>query len=82
MTAKSASQIIPGKLVDFIQREGGALAVSYNPDLNGDDKWTAALHFGKEAEDSDMVGGAAYGIGPTFYEAFGGMMRDLGELPS
>ncbi|QZE10561.1 hypothetical protein SEA_SCOOBYDOOBYDOO_246 [Mycobacterium phage ScoobyDoobyDoo] len=80
MTVKNPSQVIPGKIVDFLEREGGAMAVNYNPELEGDDKWTAAIHFGKEAEDSDMVGGAAYGIGSTFMEAFGGMMRDLGEI--
>lgn len=77
MPTKSPSQVIPGKLVDFLEREGGALAVNFNPDISSEDKWTAALHFGREAEDSPMAAGAAYGIGPTFFDAFGAMLREL-----
>jgi hypothetical protein len=74
---KAPALIIPGKALDFLKTVGGVIAVSYSPELTSDDKWTAAVHFGREAEDSPMAEGAAYGVGATAYDAFGNMMKDL-----
>lgn len=49
-----------GLLID----EGGQLVVSYDESLgDGSQPWTVSLVVGREAPDSDMAGGAAYGIG-------------------
>lgn len=74
---KAASLVVPGKLIDFLRKEGGRLGLSYNPEISTDEKWTAACEFGREADDSDMVGGAAYGVGRSSADAFGAMMSDL-----
>lgn len=41
-------------------------------------KWTTAIEWGKEAEDSPMVGAAAYGMGETAQEATLAAMREAG----
>jgi hypothetical protein len=54
----------------------GALAVTLS-----DTDVVAGYHFGREAPDSDMVGGAAYGMGPTLGAALLGVLADLGIEP-
>lgn len=49
-----------GRLFSLLRSQGGHLGFGYNPD-NGE--WLIALVFGKEAEDSDMAGGASYALG-------------------
>lgn len=56
-------------------KEGGVLAVTER-----DGRYVAGYQFGREAEDSDMAGGAAYGIGDTVYEALNSLVADLGGL--
>lgn len=58
------------KLVDDLSQQdgGGSFAVQRNEDA-GVPVWMVSYEFGKEAEDSDMVGGAAYGVGDTPEEA-------------
>jgi hypothetical protein len=43
------------------QDGGGQLVISTRG--TGED-WVVGYHFGKEADDSPMAGGAAYGMGP------------------
>ena len=45
------------KLTQFLKSEGGQLVITYN---NDKEKWVLGLEFGREAEDSDMAGGASY----------------------
>lgn len=44
-------------------------------------EWIAACEFGREAPDSDMAGGAAYGVAPTADEANAHVLREIG-LPT
>lgn len=44
-------------LLSVVEKNEGALAVSFTKDT-----WSVACEFGREAEDSPMVGGAAYGM--------------------
>lgn len=44
-------------------------------------EWIAACEFGQEAPDSDMAGGAAYGVAPTADEAIAHVLREIG-LPT
>jgi len=46
---------------------GGQCAISYDP--KHPDEWTVMVAFGKEAEDSDMVGGLAIGTGTNAAQA-------------
>jgi len=58
------------KLLRFLEQEGGSLGIYRSveqPVQDGQGNrsiaragWTVALEFGREAEDSDMVGGASY----------------------
>lgn len=41
--------------------------------------WTAGMEWGREAEDSDMVGAAAYGVGSSPSEAITRMLQDAGK---
>lgn len=55
-------------LVHYVEDAGeGVFAISYM----GEKKkgWSVMAEFGREAEDSPMVGGAAYGMGSTLREA-------------
>lgn len=44
----------------------------------GPDGWAAGVEFGREAPDSPMAGGAAYGMGTTAAEALIGVIMDGG----
>jgi hypothetical protein len=41
-------------------------------------EWSAAYTFGREAPDSPMAGGAAYGMGETVGDALRGILEDVG----
>jgi hypothetical protein len=43
-------------------------------------KWSVAIEWGKEAEDSPMVGAAAYGMGDTAQDAVFGALKETGWL--
>lgn len=51
-------------LLDVVQRNEGALVLSF-----GGVMWAVAAEFGRETEDSPVVGGAAYGMGGTWADA-------------
>jgi hypothetical protein len=75
--AVRARQIITafGQALDRIDAEGGQLVIS----KNADQEWLVGLTWGKEAEDSDMAGAAAYGVGHSADAALIGLLNDLGE---
>lgn len=58
-----------------LTREGGRLYVSHDLDT-----WVVGIEFGKEAPDSDMAGGAAYGRGETMIEALRQAVDETGWL--
>jgi hypothetical protein len=43
---------------------------------NRSDGWVCGLEWGQEAEDSPMVGAAAYGVGETIHEAITAALRE------
>lgn len=55
--------------------QGGACTVSFDAQ-----EWLCALVFGREAPDSDMAGGAAYGTGETLSEALRAALDQTGWL--
>lgn len=46
-------------ITKLFEVDGGVFGLSFNPDR---DVWMAAIEWGREAPDSDMVAAAAYGI--------------------
>lgn len=60
-------------LLDTLGEQGGSLAI------NGEDdgEWIVAIEFGREADDSPMAGGAAYGAGSTMAEALDSAAKEL-----
>jgi hypothetical protein len=66
---------------DFLIQWGGTLVVSApvaGPPGSDREDVLVSVEFGREADDSDMVGGAAYGVGPTLEEALESVVADLG----
>lgn len=59
------TQIIEG----LIAAGGGTFAITLVSKDKEDEHWVAMAEFGQEAEDSPMVGGASYGMGPSANEA-------------
>lgn len=44
-------------------------------------EWIVGVHSGYEADDSPMVGGAGYGLGPSVIEALAKALGDFGFKP-
>lgn len=66
----------------FLIRQGQGqlvLAVSPTPSNSEPTEWMAGFTFGQEAPDSDMAGGAAYGMGETATDALRQALNDAGE---
>lgn len=76
MPKRHPSIVIPGSFLAHLEAQGGVMSISYNPDVQPD-PYIVGYHFGRESEDSDMVGGAAYGVSSTAADAFAGMLQDL-----
>lgn len=67
------------ELIKFLEKQGsGRFAVSFLPDQDSGMPWTVMAEFGREAEDSNMAGGAAYGVGNSFEEAFAQLKNEIG----
>lgn len=49
-------------ITKLLQQGGGRFGLSFNNDPVTEEPWLAALEWGQEAPDSDMYGGAAYGL--------------------
>lgn len=69
-----------GKFDDIVRWAEGrgeemSLTVSLAP--HSRDRWVAGLHVGREAEDSDMVAAASYGMGNTPDEALDTLMQEF-----
>jgi hypothetical protein len=45
------------------------------------DRYVVGIEFGREAPDSDMAGGAAYGLAPVLTDALRQVAGDLGIEP-
>jgi hypothetical protein len=63
----------------LIRQEGGQIVLSHNPEGGVGDKWHASLAFGREAPDSDMAAGVAYGMGTEASDALRTALSEAGE---
>lgn len=57
------------QLLDHLQANGGKIVIGCDEDRAYGREWIVGYEFGREAEDSDMAGGAAYGMGPDLDSA-------------
>lgn len=90
MTDRSEVEEIARKLLDLatqmggvekgLTSEGGRVVLSHDPDRHEDESWVVGIEFGKEAPDSPMAGGAAYGTGGTMLEALQQAVDETGWL--
>jgi hypothetical protein len=64
-------------IIKWIKERGeeAQLVISFDPEHG--DRWVAGMTVGMEAEDSDMAGGAAYGMGETPEEALSTVVADF-----
>jgi hypothetical protein len=71
------------RLLASLERRGGRIMISRNTDTKGDDRcrWAVGYEFGQEEPDNpdnDMVGGAAYGLGPILFQALSAVLEQVG----
>jgi hypothetical protein len=64
------------RAVKTIAEEGGRLMISYEEEKG---VWITGMEWGKEAEDSDMAGAAAYGLQDTLESSLGALVEDAGR---
>jgi len=73
-----------GGLLDHLAGEGGRLVISYTPqspeEESPDERWLVGYEFGREAEDSDMAGGASYGVNATLRDALQHVFDEVGAV--
>lgn len=62
-------------IITGLAREGGGFGIVFNMERG---KWFTSLEFGREAEDSPMAGGAAYGVSATAEEAIRQIVEQTG----
>lgn len=72
--SEPAEVTIPASAVRTLVEQGGRVVLAYDLDQG---EWVAGVEFGREAPDSDMVAGAAYGVGQTAQQALDQMAEDL-----
>jgi hypothetical protein len=68
-------------VLDHLAGEGGRLTIAFargEIDTPPDDRWIVGYEFGREAEDSDMAGGASYGIGGNLNIALRHVFDEVG----
>lgn len=72
---KNPSQILPGKFVDYLADQDGVLTVIHHPEDDQPDsnRWSVTCQVGDEGETEHR------GVGETFYDAFGSMMKEMGD---
>lgn len=72
-----------------LAEQGGKIVISHHARQGRDglqvsarenDPWVVGIEFGQEAPDSDMAGGAAYGMGETMLEALQQAVDETGWL--
>jgi hypothetical protein len=70
------------RLLASLERRGGRIMISRRNNTEGDDdRWVVGYEFGQEEPDNpdnDMVGGAAYGLGPTLFQALSTVLEQVG----
>jgi len=66
-------------ILRYVEYLGGIVAF-VRKDSDGTNEWVIAAEFGKEAEDSPMVGGGAYGSGPDLRVAVEQVASDCGLI--
>jgi hypothetical protein len=65
-------------ILDHLAQEDGRLMVSHRPATDGSERWVVGYEWGHEAEDSDMVGAASYGMGPVLRDALQQVFDEIG----
>jgi hypothetical protein len=66
---------------DVLEKEGGGFGISCMKKPEADnDVWVGSLEWGKEAEDSPMVGAAAYSQADTFNDCIVELAKDAGLM--
>ncbi len=68
------------KLIDGIAQvldDGGSFGITHDVERAGQ-PWSAGIHAGREAPDSDMSAAAGYGMGGTAADAVIGALADFG----
>lgn len=82
-TAKADAPVVSALMAirKVLEREGGGMGISCmkKPD-HDNDIWVGSLEWGKEAEDSDMVGAAAYSQADTFNDCIVELAKDAGLI--
>jgi hypothetical protein len=76
----STDEMMMGVL-DHLAGEGGRLTIAFRQgevDTPPDDRWIVGYEFGREAEDSDMAGGASYGMGANLNQALRQVFDEVG----
>jgi hypothetical protein len=76
----STDEMMSGVL-DHLAGEGGRLTIAFRQgevDTPPDDRWIVGYEFGREAPDSDMAGGASYGMGANLNEALRQVFDEVG----
>jgi hypothetical protein len=63
-----------GQALETVEEEGGRLMIS----KMDDGSWVVGMEWGREAEDSDMAGAAAYGLQPNLYDALDQALGEVG----
>jgi hypothetical protein len=70
------------RLLASLERRGGRIMISRRNNTEGDDdRWVVGYEFGQEEPDNpdnDMVGGAAYGLGPILFQALSAVLEQVG----
>ncbi len=74
MSALGASGLIQAAARYLAKQGEGTMLLS----LDEKGEWSCALTFGREAPDSPMAGGAAYGFGPTVDDALVEALTECG----
>ena len=64
------------KAIELLEKEEGRVTF-FKFSKNGEAQYGVGIEFGKESEDSDMIGGAAYGIGESLEEAFKDVIKTM-----
>lgn len=71
----SSSQILDA-LAKGLEENEGSFTMYYDAERD----WTVSIIFGREAEDSPMAGGAAFGLGSSAYDAMAEALTEAGWL--
>lgn len=73
--SRSSSEMLEA-ISTTLAEDGGAFALTYSTQREADGPWLAAIEWGREDEESDMAGAAAYGMGSSAAQAIEMMLME------